>query len=89
MGDRDTLELYEDAEGDVRWRYKSAGNAKIMADGSEGYEDLGSALEGAYRVLGLRGVENDAVTASAGGEVMHASRGVGMPLVDVVLPRRA
>ena len=36
-----------------RWRYKAAGNLKIMADGGEGYENLGELLNSMRRVLDL------------------------------------
>jgi uncharacterized protein YegP (UPF0339 family) len=32
------FEVYQDDSGDWRWRLKSAGNYKVIADSAEGYE---------------------------------------------------
>ena len=32
------FEIYKDDSGDWRWRLKSSGNYKIIADSAEGYE---------------------------------------------------
>ena len=34
------FEIYQDNAGEWRWRLKSSGNYKIIADSAEGYESL-------------------------------------------------
>lgn len=45
----DTVEFYKDASGEWRWRRKAA-NGKLVADGGEGYVNLGDCQEQAERI---------------------------------------
>lgn len=49
----DTVEVYKAKDG-WRWRYR-ASNGRIMADGSEGYENKDDAIGGARQVIGVDG----------------------------------
>lgn len=43
------LEMYQDVQGDWRWRLR-ANNGKILADSGEGYVEYRDAIHGAYLV---------------------------------------
>lgn len=61
----DIVEFYTDGSGDVRWRYKSAGNHETMADSGEGYASADDAIEGASRVTNRALVFDEAEMALA------------------------
>ena len=61
----DELEFYRDEAGEVRWRYRAAGNHEALADGGEGYGALADAMAGAYRVTGIADPERHAMLAAA------------------------
>lgn len=48
----DTLELYRDGAGEIRW-HLTAKNGSILADSGEGYRRKRAALKGAQHALGL------------------------------------
>lgn len=48
--DNDSIDVYQDAGGDWRWRLQ-AGNGKIIADSAEGYETSAGAYRAASRVF--------------------------------------
>lgn len=48
---RNVIRFYRDAQGKVRWHVKSA-NGRIVADSSQGYTKLASAVAGAEVVIG-------------------------------------
>lgn len=47
------IEVYMDAAGEYRWRYRAT-NGQIMADGGEGYVERRNCVNGALKVLGLQ-----------------------------------
>lgn len=50
------LQVYKDKAGQLRWRVRSAGNNKVVADSGEGYKTLRALAVGvsaAAQVLGL------------------------------------
>lgn len=81
MDSRDTLEFYKDKAGEVRWRYKAAGNNAILADSGEGYKELDDARSTAFRIFGLDSMEQFAAVL-ASGPVSRRDR--VSPAVDVV-----
>jgi uncharacterized protein YegP (UPF0339 family) len=48
--DYDRICLYADQTGKVRWRYRAAGNSRILADSGQGYRTDDDAIIGAARV---------------------------------------
>jgi uncharacterized protein YegP (UPF0339 family) len=73
----DIVEFYTDSAGDIRWRYKSAGNHEVMADGGQGYTSADDAIEGASRVTNRAIVFDEAEMAQA------LTAGFASPLVGV------
>jgi uncharacterized protein len=47
-----TIELYQDAVGQWRWRMQAA-NGRIVADSGEGYRRRDAALKAAQRVIDM------------------------------------
>ncbi len=41
-----TFHVYKDAKGEWRWRLRSTGNNKVIADSGEGYAELASCEQG-------------------------------------------
>jgi uncharacterized protein YegP (UPF0339 family) len=52
--DEDRVEFYTDDAGEVRWRFRAAGNGEVMADSAEGYKSFLFAWDGAERVVGRK-----------------------------------
>lgn len=46
----DTIVIYQDNQGDWRWKAK-AGNNEVVADSGEGYQHLSHALDTAHRMF--------------------------------------
>ncbi len=41
-----TFHVYKDAKGEYRWRLRSSGNNKVIADSGEGYSTLANCEDG-------------------------------------------
>ena len=59
-------EFYVDNAGEHRWRIRSAGNNKVIADSAEGYGNKAEAAEGLYLALTNTDLEPVAKLAKKG-----------------------
>lgn len=50
MGHRDRVVFYRDQSGRWRWRFRAAGNGRVLADSGQGYRRLDDAWAAAERV---------------------------------------
>lgn len=51
-GDMDRVEFYIDAQDQWRWRFRAAGNGKVLADSGQGYSKSKQAWDSCRRVTG-------------------------------------
>lgn len=63
MFDKVKFQVYLDAAGEWRWRAKSK-NYKIVADGSEGYQQRSNAVQAVERFVGYFGIKPDEIVLS-------------------------
>jgi hypothetical protein len=61
-----------------RWKYKAAGNFKLLAEGGESYHNLDDLLDSAQRVLNLKPIDRSS-------SYQRVSRDGGWPDILVVM----
>lgn len=64
-GDMDRVEFYLDEDDQWRWRFRAAGNGRVLADSGQGYAKSKQAWESCRRVVGrLPAMSGDPIDSS-------------------------